>query len=472
MMFFHHRAALLGIFACSAISADLVRADDLAQAPRVPSFLDQHCIECHDDVSTKGGLNLLELAYDPGDPHNLAIWAKVHDRAKSGEMPPAKKPRPEADLLAGFTAKMAEPLEKTWKERYENQGRVGGRRLNPTAYEHTLRNLLAAPWLELKEMLPPDPSVEGFDNVAEAQEISYVQLSRYLDAAEVAIDGAVQLRPHHQPEKVRTWFSQEGRYLGKGEFEGKGTGDIRPVGDWTIFFRQPNSAQDTYHIKNNSPRIPGWYRFRVRCKSFQYEYRKFLNQYEIDCEASEYLKALDVFREKMTIFSGVSHPQVDGGHSAEKCFLTAAPHPGRDGFRNSISVDQYAANRIGHLTRFPSLAIDVATKQSLSFTQSGVQIPGEDSPSKLYRKVFVQGSPTEVEAQVAKLRQGRSFLDQTSVIYGTCMGNAHAHTNNNLPVLIAGGGFRHSQHISLGGTHDYPLPNLFVSVLQQLGIES
>ena len=130
-----------------------------------------------------------------------------------------------------------------------------------------------------------------------------------------------------------------------------------------------------------------------------------------DYKASPYLKLLESHREHMTIFSGVSHPQVDGGHSAEKCFLTAAPHPGRGGFRNSISVDQFAADRIGHLTRFPSLALSVGTKQSLSYTQSGVQIPGEDSPSALFRKLFVQGSPQEVEAQVSRLQQGRSILD-------------------------------------------------------------
>ncbi len=341
-------------------------------------------------------------------------------------------------------------------------------------------------------------------------------------------------------------------------------------------------------------------------------------------EPSPYLKLLDKFRDRMTVFSGVSHPEVDGGHSAEQCFLTAAPHPGRGGFRNSISVDQYAAERIGHLTRFPSLALAVGTRQSLSYAQSGVQIPGEDSPAKLFRKLFVQGSQREVEAQIAKLRHGRSILDsvgerarqlsnrvgpsdreklnqfyagvrdlekrlhkseqweqqpktkvamqppqdhddpgaliertramfdlariavqtdstrlisiyihqndakpniagvdtgthplthhgnqpgklnqlrlieeaqfkelanllaglaasdagpgslldQTSVIYGTSLGNGNSHANNNLPVLIAGGGFRHVQHLALGGKHDYPLPNLFVSVLQRLGIET
>ncbi len=128
-------------------------------------------------------------------------------------------------------------------------------------------------------------------------------------------------------------------------------------------------------------------------------------------KASPYLQLLDKFRDRMTVFSGVSHPEVNGGHEAEQCFLTASPHPGMGGFRNSISVDQFAAERIGHLTRFPSLALSIGTKRSLSYTQSGVQIPGEDSPSRLFRKLFVQGSKQEVEAQVAKLRNGCSILD-------------------------------------------------------------
>jgi hypothetical protein len=65
-----------------------------------------------------------------------------------------------------------------------------------------------------------------------------------------------------------------------------------------------------------------------------------------------------------------------------------------------------------------------------------------------------------------------TLLDHTSVIYGTSLGNGNSHANNNLPVLIAGGGFRHAQHVALGGNHDYPLPNLFVSVLQRLGLET
>src|SRR5947209_1762176 len=60
----------------------------------------------------------------------------------------------------------------------------------------------------------------------------------------------------------------------------------------------------------------------------------------MDYKPSPYLEVLKDYRREMTIFSGVSHPDVNGGHPAEKSFLTAAPHPGSSSFRNSVSLDQ------------------------------------------------------------------------------------------------------------------------------------
>ena len=82
-----------------------------------------------------------------------------------------------------------------------------------------------------------------------------------------------------------------------------------------------------------------------------------------DYTLSPYLELLKEHRNDFTVFSGVSHPDVDGGHPADNCFLTAAPHPGSGGFRNTISLDQYIAERIGHLTRFPSLTLGVNVQQ-------------------------------------------------------------------------------------------------------------
>src|SRR5262249_36525244 len=111
---------------------------------------------------------------------------------------------------------------------------------------------------------------------------------------------------------------------------------------------------------------------------------------------------------------GVSHPEVDAGHPADICFLTAAPHPSSGGFRNTISLDQYMDERIGTLTRFPSmtLGVNVASgARSLSRNGSGARFPSGEKPALVFKQMFMQGSQTEVEEQMRKLDGGRSILD-------------------------------------------------------------
>jgi hypothetical protein len=130
-------------------------------------------------------------------------------------------------------------------------------------------------------------------------------------------------------------------------------------------------------------------------------------------ETTPYLEILKDFRRDTTVLTGVSHPECDGGHESDNCFLTSAPHPMRGGFKNTISLDQVIAEKIGHETRFPSVTIVVGPEQkrSLSWTDGGVMIPGELKPSKLFAKLFLKGSAHEIEAQVARLREGRSIMD-------------------------------------------------------------
>ena len=133
-----------------------------------------------------------------------------------------------------------------------------------------------------------------------------------------------------------------------------------------------------------------------------------------DYELSPYLDLLRKHRDDFTVLSGVSHPGVDGSHSSDISFLTCAPHPGGGGFRNSISLDQFIAGKIGHLTRFPSLTLGVNAnvgRRSLSWTDAGVLIPCENSASSVYRKLFLQGSKGEVERQIQKLQLGESIMD-------------------------------------------------------------
>ena len=355
----------------------------------------------------------------------------------------------------------------------------------------------------------------------------------------------------------------------------------------------------------------------------------FPKQAGFDYSLSPYLEVLKEHRNDFTVFSGVSHQDVDGGHPADNCFLTAAPHPGRGGFRNTISLDQFMAERIGHLTRFPSLNLGVNVEQgqrSLAWTSSGVLIPPEEKASDVFRHMFIQGTQDEMEDQVRRLElgqsildavadqakdlqrnvgsrdrdrldqyftsvrelekrmamsrewehkpkpvvtasipldpaspreymekvrlmydlarlafetdstrlaallldsvnspaieiegvkitdgyhnlshhgrsesklgqlkaidewhmrllanlfselkavreNGESLLDRTMILYGTNLGNANTHVTTNLPTLFAGGGFKHGQHLAFDTDRNYPLPNLFVSMLQRMGLE-
>jgi hypothetical protein len=66
---------------------------------------------------------------------------------------------------------------------------------------------------------------------------------------------------------------------------------------------------------------------------------------------------------------------------------------------------------------------------------------------------------------------GGKLLDHTAVLLTSNLGNASSHDNRNMPVILAGGGFRHGQHLAFDRKNNYPLPNLYVSLLQRLGLE-
>lgn len=67
---------------------------------------------------------------------------------------------------------------------------------------------------------------------------------------------------------------------------------------------------------------------------------------------------------------------------------------------------------------------------------------------------------------------GGTLLDHTAVLFGSNLSNANSHDPTNLPILLAGGGFRHGRHLAFDTHHNTPLCNLFVSMLQQFGIEA
>ena len=129
-------------------------------------------------------------------------------------------------------------------------------------------------------------------------------------------------------------------------------------------------------------------------------------------ESTTYLDVLKDFRRDMTIFSGVSHPGVRAGHDAEACFLSAAPMNPGGVFHNSMSVDQFAAEKFGAATRFSSLILTTSRGgASSSVNRGGVRLPATNSPRAVFQKLFLDGSARDIEAQVARIEEGRSIMD-------------------------------------------------------------
>ncbi len=130
-----------------------------------------------------------------------------------------------------------------------------------------------------------------------------------------------------------------------------------------------------------------------------------------DYALSPYLELIKEHRKEFTVITGTSLPNVVGSHPTEVAWLTGAPHPASGSFKNTISLDQVVAQQLGTLTRFPSLTLSINGNTGLSFTGGGVAIPPEQKAANVYRQLFVQGTPEEVEAQILKLETGRSILD-------------------------------------------------------------
>lgn len=344
-----------------------------------------------------------------------------------------------------------------------------------------------------------------------------------------------------------------------------------------------------------------------------------------DYKPSLYLELLDGLRRDFTVISGLAHAGNSPGfaHQATASFLTGAEGAGRPSFRNSISLDQFAADKIGRFTRFPSLVLS-GEGLGLSWTRTGAQIPADNSPSRVFARLFLAGDAKDVGRQLKRLEDGRSILDdvrdqaaqlagdlgaddrekldeyltsvrelerrmardevwaktpkpvvhveppqdianaadllgrsrlmfdlthlalqtdstrlitimlagstyappipgvslghhdlshhgkdpgkldqlkiievetlktvreflaklkrsgeadsnlldRTQVFLGSNLGDASSHSVRNLPVLLAGGGFRHGRHLAFDPQDPPPLCNLFVSMLQQLGVET
>lgn len=132
------------------------------------------------------------------------------------------------------------------------------------------------------------------------------------------------------------------------------------------------------------------------------------------------LEALKDHRSEFTVISGVGHPAAKGGHSGADTWLTGADLgavPGSD-YTNSISADQIAAEVHGKETRFPSLQISDGSgtgaaghSHTLSFDRSGTPMPAQNSPQRLFERLFVPESAEDRAATLRRYAQKKSVLD-------------------------------------------------------------
>ena len=175
------------------------------------AFIEQHCASCHDDVEKKADLDLTALALKPEDPKNFALWVKVHDRVATGEMPPKKKTRPPAAETERFVSTLAATLTEAERSALGGEGRATQRRLNRYEYENAVRDLLGAPWLQIKEGLPEDGEANRFNKIGDALDLSHVNMARYLTVAESALRQVMAQETERPETKIVRYYARDQR---------------------------------------------------------------------------------------------------------------------------------------------------------------------------------------------------------------------------------------------------------------------
>ncbi len=156
----------------------------------IASLIEQNCLECHDSDTRKGKLDLTALSFDLSDPTQMERWVQVFDRVEKNEMPPksaSMTPEHRKNLLTA----LEKPLHAASAATTAQNGRGPMRRLNRIEFEQNLRDLLALPHLDIRDILPADREAHHFDKVASTLDISHVQLTGYLDAVETGLRQAM-----------------------------------------------------------------------------------------------------------------------------------------------------------------------------------------------------------------------------------------------------------------------------------------
>ncbi|QDU96038.1 DUF1592 domain-containing protein [Lignipirellula cremea] len=230
--------------------------DEVASA-----FFEKYCRSCHGGSEPQGEFSLDALPSDFADRNHREGWLRIVEQLRTGAMPPKEKPQPTADEIASVVEAINSRVAAAESAVIAAQGRTVLRRLNRAEYVNTVRDLLAVD-VELKDLLPADTSITGFDNSAESMHISSYLMKSYLDSAERAINAAIASGP--KPDVVKKRFDI------KNEKAVKATGSVyRHLDDGVAIFSSWVSANIQVTLWQFHSRVRGKYRFRISGYGFQ-----------------------------------------------------------------------------------------------------------------------------------------------------------------------------------------------------------
>jgi hypothetical protein len=181
--------------------------------PDARVFIDKNCVGCHRPANPPAGIDLTTLPFQLDDVNTFGLWVRIHDAVRSGKMPLGGGNLSKSDREA-FVNTIGEPMTAHEHLRAATQGRSVLRRLNRYEYENSVRDLLSAPWLQLRDALPEDGLVHRFNKSGQALDVSHVQMARYMEAAEQAIRLVVSAA--NQPEVQKRYYAREQkRFIGR-----------------------------------------------------------------------------------------------------------------------------------------------------------------------------------------------------------------------------------------------------------------
>ena len=171
----------------------MIRSANAAEFPAdLKALIENRCLDCHNSYSAEGGLDLESLTFDLEERSTRNRWVRIFDRVDAGEMPP------EAGSLSVDDRKhlvdiLGNAITTVDRKDVLASGRGPLRRLNRDEYQQNLRDVLQLPNLDIRDMLPEDREEHRFNKSATSLDMSWVQLTAYLEAADAALKKAIQL---------------------------------------------------------------------------------------------------------------------------------------------------------------------------------------------------------------------------------------------------------------------------------------